>query len=186
MQSNNYDQSRISLVSFTRQEASHALRAYFAPLAYGLNIVRTSGRLWRNFFSISVLAVGAVGALATLVLTFNAVLTRMPARTAASSAATQTVSSRIGATVTTAGCVRPVESTNCLVVRGRGGGYYDISKASPRPDPSKGVAVGIEGRDEGRNTQCGRELEDVKWSYLGIQCSGPPTNVAGEGNRPRG
>lgn len=72
--------------------------------------------------------------------------------------------------VTASGCVRPVEKTNCLVVKGRGGGYYDISSASPAPDMSKGVAVSLRGRDAGKNTQCGRELTDVKWSYLGIQC----------------
>jgi hypothetical protein len=72
--------------------------------------------------------------------------------------------------VTASGCVRPVEKTNCLVVKGRGGGYYDISSASPAPDMSKGVAVSLRGRDSGKNTQCGRELTDVKWSYLGIQC----------------
>ena len=26
------------------------------------------------------------------------------------------------------------------------------------------------GKDMGKNTQCGRQLTDVKWSYLGIQC----------------
>ncbi|PIB94788.1 hypothetical protein [Caulobacter sp. FWC2] len=72
--------------------------------------------------------------------------------------------------VTASGCVRPVEKTNCLVVKGRGGGYYDISSASPAPDLSKGVAVSLRGKDAGKNTQCGRELTDVKWSYLGIQC----------------
>jgi len=72
--------------------------------------------------------------------------------------------------VTASGCVRPVEKTNCLVVKGRGGGYYDISSASPAPDLSKGVAVSLRGRDSGKNTQCGRELTEVKWSYLGIQC----------------
>lgn len=75
-----------------------------------------------------------------------------------------------GANVTASGCVRPVESTNCLVVKGRGGGYYDISGASPAPDLSKGVAISLQGKDYGKNTQCGRELKDVKWSYLGIQC----------------
>lgn len=75
-----------------------------------------------------------------------------------------------GAPVTASGCVRPVENTNCLVVKGRGGGYYDISSASPAPDLSKGVAVSLRGKDLGKNTQCGRELTDVKWSYLGIQC----------------
>jgi hypothetical protein len=72
--------------------------------------------------------------------------------------------------VTASGCVRPVENTNCLVVKGRGGGYYDISSANPAPDLSKGVAVSLRGKDMGKNTQCGRQLTDVKWSYLGIQC----------------
>ncbi|PIB95881.1 hypothetical protein [Caulobacter sp. X] len=72
--------------------------------------------------------------------------------------------------VTASGCVRPVENTNCLVVKGRGGGYYDISTASPAPDLSKGVAISLRGKDMGKNTQCGRQLTDVKWSYLGIQC----------------
>jgi len=72
--------------------------------------------------------------------------------------------------VTVSGCVRPVEKTNCLVVKGRGGGYYDISSASPAPDLSKGVAVSLQGEDLGKNTQCGRELTNVKFSYLGIQC----------------
>ncbi len=75
-----------------------------------------------------------------------------------------------GTPVTASGCVRPVENTNCLVVKGRGGGYYDISSASPAPDLSKGVAVSLQGKDLGKNTQCGRQLTDVKWSYLGIQC----------------
>jgi hypothetical protein len=75
-----------------------------------------------------------------------------------------------GVSVTASGCVRPVEKTDCLVVKGRGGGYYDISTASPAPDLSKGVAVSLRGKDLGKNTQCGRQLTDVKWSYLGIQC----------------
>lgn len=75
-----------------------------------------------------------------------------------------------GTSVTASGCVRPVEKTNCLVVKGRGGGYYDISSASPAPDLSKGVAVSLRGKDMGKNTQCGRELTDVKFTYLGIQC----------------
>ena len=76
-----------------------------------------------------------------------------------------------GKAVTASGCVRPVESTSCQVVRGPGGGYYDISGASPAPDPSKGVAISLQGRDQGENTQCGRKLADVKWSYLNIQCA---------------
>lgn len=72
--------------------------------------------------------------------------------------------------VTVSGCVRPVEKTNCLVVKGRGGGYYDISSASPAPDLSKGVAVSLRGDDLGKNTQCGRELKNVRFTYLGIQC----------------
>jgi hypothetical protein len=72
--------------------------------------------------------------------------------------------------VTVSGCVRPVEKTNCLVVKGRGGGYYDISSASPAPDLSKGVAVSLRGNDMGKNTQCGRELTGVRFTYLGIQC----------------
>ena len=75
-----------------------------------------------------------------------------------------------GTPVTVSGCVRPVEKTDCLVVKGRGGGYYDISTASPAPDLSKGVAVSLRGTDSGKNTQCGRELTNVKFSYLGIQC----------------
>lgn len=75
-----------------------------------------------------------------------------------------------GSPVTASGCVRPVENTDCLVVKGRGGGYYDISSASPAPDLSKGVAISLQGKDMGKNTQCGRELTNVKWSYLGIQC----------------
>lgn len=55
-------------------------------------------------------------------------------------------------------------------MKGRGGGYYDISSASPAPDLSKGVAISLQGKDMGKNTQCGRELTNVKWSYLGIQC----------------
>lgn len=76
-----------------------------------------------------------------------------------------------GKAVTASGCVRPVESTSCQVVRGPGGGYYDISGASPAPDPAKGVAISLQGRDQGENTQCGRKLTDVKWSYLNIQCA---------------
>ena len=76
-----------------------------------------------------------------------------------------------GKAVTASGCVRPVESTSCLVVRGPGGGYYDISGAAPAPDPTKGVAISLQGRDLGENTQCGRKLADVKWSYLNIQCA---------------
>jgi hypothetical protein len=75
-----------------------------------------------------------------------------------------------GTPITASGCVRPVEKTNCLVVKGRGGGYYDISSASPAPDLSKGVAVSLRGTDSGKNTQCGRELTNIKFSYLGIQC----------------
>lgn len=75
-----------------------------------------------------------------------------------------------GKAVTASGCVRPVESTSCMVVRGPGGGYYDISGAAPAPDPAKGVAISLQGRDLGENTQCGRKLADVKWSYLNIQC----------------
>lgn len=76
-----------------------------------------------------------------------------------------------GKAVTASGCVRPVESTSCLVVRGPGGGYYDVSGASPAPDPGKGVAISLQGRDLGENTECGRKLADVKWSYLNIQCA---------------
>ncbi|WP_236627750.1 hypothetical protein [Caulobacter sp. B11] len=54
-----------------------------------------------------------------------------------------------GKSVTATGCVRPVETTSCLVVRGPGGGYYDVSSASPAPDPTKGVAVSLRGRDLG-------------------------------------
>jgi len=86
-----------------------------------------------------------------------------------------------GTSVTASGCVRPVEKTNCLVVKGRGGGYYDISSASPAPDLSKGVAVSLRGVDKGKNTQCGRELTDVKFSYLGIQCGATvPTSASAE------
>jgi hypothetical protein len=76
-----------------------------------------------------------------------------------------------GKAVSASGCVRPVESTSCLVVRGPGGGYYDVSGASPAPDPTKGVAISLQGRDLGENTECGRKLADVKWSYLNIQCA---------------
>jgi hypothetical protein len=79
-----------------------------------------------------------------------------------------------GKSVTASGCVRPVESTSCQVVRGPGGGYYDISSASPAPDPTKGVAISLQGRDQGENTPCGRKLTDVKWSYLNIQCAALP------------
>ena len=81
--------------------------------------------------------------------------------------------------VTVSGCVRPVEKTNCLVVKGRGGGYYDISSASPAPDLSKGVAVSLRGSDMGKNTQCGRELTNVRFTYLGIQC-GPTATPASD------
>ena len=67
-----------------------------------------------------------------------------------------------GTSVTASGCVRPVEKTNCLVVKGRGGGYYDISAVRPAPDLSKGVAISLQGTDKGKNTQCGRQLTDVK------------------------
>ncbi|MCA0359138.1 MAG: hypothetical protein LCH78_20210 [Proteobacteria bacterium] len=84
-----------------------------------------------------------------------------------------------GSPVTASGCVRPVENTDCLVVKGRGGGYYDISSASPAPDLSKGVAISLQGKDMGKNTQCGRELTNVKWSYLGIQCgASTPSSTA--------
>lgn len=92
-----------------------------------------------------------------------------------------------GSPVTASGCVRPVENTDCLVVKGRGGGYYDISSASPAPDSSaspapdlsKGVAISLQGKDMGKNTQCGRELTNVKWSYLGIQCgASTPSSTA--------
>ena len=84
-----------------------------------------------------------------------------------------------GSPVTASGCVRPVENTDCLVVKGRGGGYYDISSASPAPDPSEGVAITLQGKDMGKNTQCGRELTNVKWSYLGIQCgASTPSSTA--------
>jgi len=85
-----------------------------------------------------------------------------------------------GKAVTASGCVRPVESTSCMVVRGPGGGYYDISGASPAPDPAKGVAVSLQGRDLGENTQCGRKLADVKWSYLNIQCAAAAPAAAPE------
>ncbi|MBC7670104.1 MAG: hypothetical protein H7236_17010 [Gemmatimonadaceae bacterium] len=85
-----------------------------------------------------------------------------------------------GKSVTASGCVRPVESTSCIVVRGPGGGYYDISGASPAPDPAKGVAVSLQGRDLGKNTECGRQLADVKWSYLNIQCAAPAAAPAPE------
>jgi hypothetical protein len=78
-----------------------------------------------------------------------------------------------GKSVTASGCVRPVETTSCIVVRNPGGGYYDISTASPRPDPARGVGISMHGRDLGKNTQCGRELTDVTWSYLNIQCAAP-------------
>lgn len=82
-----------------------------------------------------------------------------------------------GKSVTASGCVRPVETTSCLVVRGPGGGYYDISTASPAPDPAKGVAISLQGKDQGKNTECGRQLTEVRWSYLGIQCA-PPAEAA--------
>ncbi|CAN5296458.1 hypothetical protein BH10PSE4_BH10PSE4_35800 [soil metagenome] len=85
-----------------------------------------------------------------------------------------------GKSITASGCVRPVESTSCIVVRGPGGGYYDISGASPAPDPAKGVAVSLQGRDLGKNTECGRQLTDVKWSYLNIQCAAPAVTPAPE------
>ncbi|MEJ2816833.1 MULTISPECIES: hypothetical protein [unclassified Caulobacter] len=72
-----------------------------------------------------------------------------------------------------------------MVVRGPGGGYYDISGASPAPDPAKGVGISLQGRDLGENTQCGRKLNDVKWSYLNVQCAAaapapaPETEKAG-------
>jgi len=85
-----------------------------------------------------------------------------------------------GKSVTASGCVRPVETTSCLVVKGRGGGYYDISTASPAPDPSKGVAISMQGKDQGKNTECGRQLTDVTWSYLNIQCGAPSTAASTE------
>ncbi|MBO9710506.1 MAG: hypothetical protein J7521_20080 [Caulobacter sp.] len=83
-----------------------------------------------------------------------------------------------GKAVTASGCVRPVESTSCMVVRGPGGGYYDISGVSPAPDPAKGVAISLQGRDLGKNTECGRQLTDVKWTYLNIQCAAAPAAAA--------
>lgn len=85
-----------------------------------------------------------------------------------------------GKSVTASGCVRPVETTSCLVVKGRGGGYYDISAASPAPDPAKGVAISLQGKDQGKNTECGRQLTDVTWSYLNIQCGAPSTAASAE------
>ena len=85
-----------------------------------------------------------------------------------------------GKSVTASGCVRPVETTSCLVVKGRGGGYYDISTASPAPDPAKGVAISMQGKDQGKNTECGRQLTDVTWSYLNIQCGAPSTEASTE------
>ncbi len=83
-----------------------------------------------------------------------------------------------GVSVTASGCVRPVENTSCKVVKGRGGGYYDISAISPAPDLSKGVAISLQGTDKGKNTACGRQLTDVKWSYLGIQCGPTPASTS--------
>ena len=88
-----------------------------------------------------------------------------------------------GKAVTASGCVRPVESTSCMVVRGPGGGYYDISGAAPAPDPAKGVAISLQGRDLGENTQCGRKLADVKWSYLNIQCAAAVPAAAPEAEK---
>ena len=85
-----------------------------------------------------------------------------------------------GKSVTATGCVRPVETTSCLVVRGRAGGYYDISSASPAPDPAKGVAISLQGKDLGKNTECGRQLTDVRWSYLGIQCAAPEASASAD------
>jgi hypothetical protein len=85
-----------------------------------------------------------------------------------------------GTSVTASGCVRPVQNTSCLVVKGRGGGYYDISSASPAPDLSKGVAVSLRGTDRGKNTQCGRQLTDVRFTYLGIQCGPTKTEAAAD------
>ncbi len=82
--------------------------------------------------------------------------------------------------VTATGCVRPVATTSCIVVRGRAGGYYDISTASPAPDPAKGVAISLQGKDAGKNTECGRQLTDVRWSYLGIQCAAPAASASAE------
>jgi len=89
-----------------------------------------------------------------------------------------------GKAITASGCVRPVESTSCLVVRGPGGGYYDVSGASPAPDPAKGVAISLRGRDLGENTPCGRKLADVKWSYLNIQCAALTPAPAAETETP--
>lgn len=83
-----------------------------------------------------------------------------------------------GKAVTASGCVRPVATTSCIVVRGRAGGYYDISSASPAPDPAKGVAISLQGKDQGKNTPCGRQLTDVTWSYLGLQCTPAQTSAS--------
>jgi hypothetical protein len=50
----------------------------------------------------------------------------------------------------------------------------------PGPDPSKGVAISLQGKDLGKNTQCGRQLTDVTWSYLSLQCAPPQTSASAD------
>lgn len=76
-----------------------------------------------------------------------------------------------GVPVSMSGCVRRVESNSCLVVKGTNFSYFDISGISPKPDLSKGVAIALRGVDSGQNTQCGRRLDAIRWSYLKTRCA---------------
>jgi hypothetical protein len=38
----------------------------------------------------------------------------------------------------------------------------------------------MQGKDQGKNTECGRQLTDVTWSYLNIQCAAPSTAASAE------
>jgi hypothetical protein len=42
------------------------------------------------------------------------------------------------------------------------------------------VAISLQGKDLGKNTQCGRQLTDVTWSYLSLQCAPPQASASAE------
>ncbi|WP_269716088.1 hypothetical protein [Caulobacter sp. NIBR2454] len=88
-----------------------------------------------------------------------------------------------GKAVNISGCARPATNAStgavCVAVRGPGGVMYDVTSASPAPDPSKGVSVAVTGMDNGQASDCGKVLTDVKWEYLSLRCSASaPTTVA--------
>jgi hypothetical protein len=92
-----------------------------------------------------------------------------------------------GKEVSLRGCARPaVQKASCMTMRGPGGVVYDVSSASPAPDPARGVSVQLSGVDKGVTSDCGKVLNEVKWNYLSLRCAAAaPTEVAAADPAPK-